>query len=114
MCVCVCVCFRYNPDSFEGCNAKVFLAGACFQLIFGSVAVKLFRIHRIFNSSTMQIKVLRMSTLLAICGLLVSIELIYAAVWTTMDPFELKEGKPMDNQYTVQVGIRNILSILVK
>ncbi|KAG0307780.1 hypothetical protein BGZ98_009785 [Dissophora globulifera] len=68
------------------CIARSFLLPSCITLLIGSLMVKNYRIHRIFNSAVVQNQVFKTWLLLSVVGASVIISIIPVIVGTIVDP----------------------------
>ncbi len=70
----------------------MWLVNVGFSITYGSLFAKTWRLHKIFNSMTLQVQVIPDWKLLAAVGLLVVFDLVVMGIWRIVSPWSLLEN----------------------
>lgn len=70
----------------------MWLVNVGFSITYGSIFAKTWRLHKIFNSTTLQVQVIPDWKLLAAVGLLVVFDLVAMGIWRIVSPWSLLEN----------------------
>jgi hypothetical protein len=71
----------------HACEILPFLFALAFTLVFGSLLLKTWRIHRIFNLTQMSVQIIPTKLLLRYLALILVYDLVLLIAWTVSDPF---------------------------
>jgi hypothetical protein len=111
-----------------GCSLPLFFLGTGFSLTFGSLFIKTWRIHKIFNNESIKLQKLRNRDLLVPIGALVIFEGLIHLLWNTVDaPYikttsyplqELTDQYKCDSKYywlwfAIVIGSKVILILFI-
>ncbi len=84
--------FAVCVSVFSAFNLQVWLVNVGFSITYGSLFAKTWRLHKIFNSASLQVQVIPDSKLLAAVGLLVVFDLVVMGIWRIVSPWGVLEN----------------------
>jgi len=77
------------PQSTGVCSARLFLVNLAFMIGFGSLFLKTYRLHKIFNNPLIRVVAIKNKDLLTVLSALCLVDLFLLSLWLGVSPYSL-------------------------